>query len=286
MAISFKPYYKSDNLIGEGTVKFRPYTGTKLKTLEESTWAEIAQVSANKQWDATGWKVGDTKTITLNGTVGTVALNNYQCKVYILGFDHNADKEGHGISFGMLEGMDGKQLALYSFKMNTTNTNTGGWKACNMRYNILGSTNISGGDAHQITTTNPVANSLMAAIPADLRAVMKPITKYTDNTGDKSTTASAITPTVDYLPLLSEYEVSKTHLFANSNEDTYQAQYQYYADGKSKVKYQHNAVSSPDNWWLRSPNANYYGFCFVDWKGIIGTDNATLAIGIAPVFLV
>ena len=30
MAISFKSYYKSDNLIGEGTVKFRPYTVTKV----------------------------------------------------------------------------------------------------------------------------------------------------------------------------------------------------------------------------------------------------------------
>ena len=47
------------------------------KTLEEFTWAEIAQVSANKSWDAMGWKVGDSKTITLNGTVGTLALNNY-----------------------------------------------------------------------------------------------------------------------------------------------------------------------------------------------------------------
>ena len=32
MAISFKPYYKGDNLIGEGTIKFRPYTVTKAKT--------------------------------------------------------------------------------------------------------------------------------------------------------------------------------------------------------------------------------------------------------------
>ena len=82
------------------------------KTLEESTWAEIAQVSANKSWGAMGWQVGDSKTITLNGTVGTLALNNYQCKVYIIGFDHNAEKEGQGISFGMLEGIDGKQLCL------------------------------------------------------------------------------------------------------------------------------------------------------------------------------
>lgn len=38
MAISFKPYYKSDNLIGEGTVKFRPYTGTKMMTLAVGTY--------------------------------------------------------------------------------------------------------------------------------------------------------------------------------------------------------------------------------------------------------
>lgn len=33
MAISFKPYYKSDNLIGEGTAKFRPYTVEKAPTV-------------------------------------------------------------------------------------------------------------------------------------------------------------------------------------------------------------------------------------------------------------
>ena len=65
------------------------YAKVSPKTLEESTWAEIAQVSANKQWDAMGWKVGDSKTITLNGTVGTLALDNYQCKVYIPNFVQN-----------------------------------------------------------------------------------------------------------------------------------------------------------------------------------------------------
>lgn len=48
MAISFKPYYKSDNLIGEGTVKFRPYTVTKIpdgylnyKITGKNTFVEI-----------------------------------------------------------------------------------------------------------------------------------------------------------------------------------------------------------------------------------------------------
>ena len=268
------------------------------KTLEESTWAEIAQVSANKSWDAMGWKVGDTKTITLNGTVGTVALNNYQCKVYILGFDHNADKEGQGISFGMLEGIDGKQLCLVdgsynattssatAFIMNTSNTNSGGWKNCHMRKTILGSTDVTNGDATSAAITNPASGTLMAALPSDLRAVLKPITKYTNNVG-KSSAASAITPTVDYLPLLSEYEVFKTHSYANRNEDAYQAQYQYYANGKSKVKYQHNSVSNTAYWRLRSPAAgDSASFCLVLDSGAIYVYNVSLSCGVVPVFLV
>lgn len=52
MAISFKPYYKSDNLIGEGTVKFRPYTVTKpvtTKTLAAGTykWKDIPTLPSN-----------------------------------------------------------------------------------------------------------------------------------------------------------------------------------------------------------------------------------------------
>lgn len=273
--------------------------GPATKTLEESTWAEIAQVSANKSWDAMGWKVGDTKTITLNGTVGTVALNNYQCKVYILGFDHNADKEGQGISFGLLEGLDGTQLCLVdssygsptsyatAFTMNTSDTNSGGWKNCHMRKTILGSTDITNGDATSAAITNPASGTLMAALPSDLRTVMKPIMKYTNNVG-QSSAASAITPTVDYLPLLSPYEVFKTTGSANTNEATYQAQYQYYANGKSKVKYQHKAVSTTGFWCLRSPSArNSDGFCFVNADGAVGYDRrADGSRGVAPVFLV
>ena len=272
--------------------------GPAIKSLEESTWAEISQVSANKQWDVMGWKVGDTKTITLNGTVGTVALNNYQCKVYILGFDHNAEKEGQGISFGMLEGVDGKQLCLAAgsyntitssataFTMNTSDKNSGGWNNCHMRKTILGSTDVANGDATSAAITNPASGTLMAALPADLRTVLKPITKYTNNVG-QSSEASAITPSVDYLPLLSEYEVFKTTTRANTNEATYQAQYQYYANGKSKVKYQHNSVSNAAIWWLRSPRASQsYSFCLVNTDGTVSYVSAEYSFGVAPAFLV
>lgn len=268
------------------------------KTLEQSAWAEIAQVSANKSWDAMGWKVGDSKTITLNGTVGTLALDNYQCKVYIIGFDHNAEKEGQGISFGMIEGIDGKQLCLVdqyfdtktsevmAFSMNTTQTNAEGWKAAKMRKTILGSTDVENGDATPGTIANPAANTLMAALPADLRAVLKPITKYTNNVGN-SGDASAVTPTIDYLPLMAEFEVFGVQTYANPNEKTYQAQYEYYKSGNSKKKYKQNNVASAADWWLRSPSSSYpSAFCPVYMDGTVDTAYANFSNGVAPVFLV
>ena len=266
------------------------------KTLEESTWAEIAQVSANKSWGAMGWKVGDSKTITLNGTVGTLALDNYQCKVYIIGFDHNAEKEGQGISFGMLESADGTQLCLVdqyyvtstsevmAFSMNTTKTNAGGWKASKMRKTILGSTDVENGDATPETISNPAANTLMAALPADLRAVMKPITKYTNNAGNSSA-ASAILPTIDYMPLMAEFEVFGVQTNANPNEKTYQAQYEYYKSG-SAIKYKQNDVASSAGWWLRSPKSSSDNFCGVRVNGTVGYLFASASSGVAPTFLV
>ena len=267
------------------------------KTLEESTWAEIAQVSANKSWDAMGWKVGDSKTITLNGTVGTLALDNYQCKVYIIDFDHNAEKEGQGISFGMLESIDGKQVCLadqyyntetselMAFSMNTTATNAGGWKASKMRKTILGSTDVENGDATPETIANPAANTLMAALPADLRAVLKPITKYTNNVGN-SEEASAISPSIDYLPLMTSFEGVGMVPGINQNEFDYQTRYEFYKNMRKNIRYKHDADAAAA-YWFRSPTSSpSNGFCAVrvDGQGMGGS--ALKSLGLAPVFLV
>lgn len=188
------------------TAQFMP---TK-KALNDQTWAEIRQVSDAGQ-GSSYWSVGDRKAVLVNGTVGTLAVNQ-TLYVYILGFNHNSAKEGNGIQFGTfktaLSGgtdvclVDGSYNSYKTdgskiFNMNHWgNYNYGGWKACDLRYDILGSTNKApvnygkaratsdtGYDAPTNTATSPVANTLMAALPADLRAVMKPITKYTDKIG-------------------------------------------------------------------------------------------------------
>ena len=269
--------------------------------LNENDWSVIKSVADASQ-GANYWAVGDRKAVTVNGTVGTQAINGTYY-VYILGFDHNSSREGTGITFGTFKTAlsGGTDICLvdshyndYStggqkwFNMNhSSNTNSGGWKGCDLRYDVLGSTNSNNNDAGTTTATSPVSGTLMAALPSDLRAVMKPMNIYTDNTGGGSNTASYVTKSVDYLPLLAEYEIFGTRSYANSAEQNYQAQYQYYKNGNSKVKYRHSSTSSTAYWWERSP---YYNssttFCYVNTNGNANSDRARYSLGLAPAFRV
>ena len=293
------------------TAQFMP---TK-KALNDQTWAEIRQVSDAGQ-GSSYWSVGDRKAVLVNGTVGTLAVNQ-TLYVYILGFNHNSAKEGNGIQFGTfktaLSGgtdvclVDGSYNSYKTdgskiFNMNHWgNYNYGGWKACDLRYDILGSTNKApvnygkaratsdtGYDAPTNTATSPVANTLMAALPADLRAVMKPITKYTDNKGNSSDVAANVTSSLDYLPLLAEQEIfGGNRTYSNQYEKNSQVQYAYYSAGNSKVKYRHSATGSAACWWERSPNYNSNGtFCYVYTNGAANICNARNSLGLAPAFMV
>ena len=300
------------------TAQFMP---TK-KALNDQTWAEIRQVSdAGKGSEY--WNVGDRKAVTINGTVGTLAVNT-TLYAYILGFNHNSAKEGNGIQFGTFKSAlsGGTDVCLVDSKYNSNagtggtkafamnhwgsssspyNTNYGGWKGCDARYDILGSTKTApsgygamattsrvGYDAPTDTATSPVANTLMAALPSDLRAVMKPITKYTDNKGNSSDVAANVTASVDYLPLLSECEIfGGSRTYANQYEKDYQAQYAYYSAGNSKVKYRHDSTGTSAYWWERSPYYNYaHTFCIVNTYGYANYNSSRISFGLAPAFMV
>lgn len=69
-----------------------------------------------------------------------------------------------------------------AFTMNTTATSEGGWQGCHMRQEILGS------DSADVLA--PKEGTLLALLPEELRTVMKPCTKYTDNTGNSMETAA------------------------------------------------------------------------------------------------
>ena len=288
---------------------------TIFTVLNDNTWDTISRVSADGK-GADYWAVGDMKQIHLEGTVGTLSLNT-DLNVYIMGFDHNSTLEGTGITFGSFMTTDSshKDVALVDSHYNSGVTdgskwfnvshwgsyNYGGWAGCDMRYDILGSTDVApsgydstptgskvGYDATSTCATNPIASTLMSCLPSELRAVMKPITKYTDNASGGSHIAETnVTASVDYLPLLAEYEIFGVRRYANQYEYKKQAQYAYYVSGNSKVKYQHRSTGSTAFWWGRSPRYNdSYGFCFVTNSGNADYGNAQFAYGVAPVFLV
>ena len=256
-------------------------------TLNSNTWAAIKAASDIDE-GANYWSAGDTKTIKINGTVGNFTFSNLSINAFILGFNHNSAKEGTHRTHWQLGKIGGTMVGLCDnqynssvsgagyFHMNDSNTNVGGWKDSSMRKTLLGNSK---------TPSSPLANSLMAALPSDLRAVMKSVTKYTDNTGNASNSSGNVTATTDYLWLLAEFEVHGSRNYANQYEQNSQAQYAYYKAGNSKIAYNHTAVSTAVWWWLRSPyySGNDY-FCDVSTGGGYTNSNAYYSAALLPGF--
>lgn len=259
------------------------------KTLNDNSWATIKSVSDAGQ-GANYWAVGDTKRITLNGKVGAYTFSNFNIDVFILGFNHNSSKEGSNRIHFQIGKVSGKAVALCDsqyngsgssamFHMNSSDSNSGGWNESYMRKTLLGNSN---------TPASTLENSLMAALPSDLLAVMKTVTKYTDNTGGGSNSSGNVTATADYLFLLAEFEVFGTRYWANQYEQNSQKQYDYYKAGNSRVAYNHSAVSTAVWWWLRSAYYSYgrYSFCGVSTDGGYSNYNAAYSAGLRPGFAV
>ena len=272
-----------------GTTSYSLTLSFVSSTLNNNEWSVIKSVSDAGQ-GANYWSIGDRKAVTLNGTVGHISLSNYTTYAFIIGFNHNASVEGtNRIHFQLaktaLSGGTDVCLCDSSYKltvsatgyfsMNSSDTNSGGWASSQMRTNICG------------TSLSSYSGTIIAVIPEALRAVLKSVTKYTDNTGNNSTAASHVTATTDYFFLLSEYEVFGSISYGNRNEKNKQAQYAYYSAGNSKIKYEYNGTSTAALWWLRSPDSgDSYGFVYVYSDGIVYSSMAYGSIGFAPGFCV
>ena len=259
-------------------------------TLNNNEWSVIKSVSDAGQ-GANYWSIGDRKAVTLNGTVGKLSLSNVTTYAFIIGFNHNASVEGaNRIHFQLAKTAlsGGTDVCLCDssynsnvsttgyFSMNSSRTNSGGWASSQMRTNICG------------TSLSSYSGTIIAVIPAALRAVLKSVTKYTDNTANGGgSTASYVTATTDYFFLLSEFEVFGSISYGNTNEKNKQAQYAYYSAGNSKIKYKHNGTSTAAYWWLRSPYASASGiFVLVGTDGTVSYNGAYYSLGFAPGFCV
>lgn len=272
-----------------GTTSYSLTLSFVSSTLNNNEWSVIKSVSDAGQ-GANYWSIGDRKAVTLNGTVGKLSLSNVTTYAFIIGFNHNASVEGtNRIHFQLAKTAltGGTDVCLCDssynsnvsttgyFSMNSSRTNSGGWASSQMRTNICG------------TSLSSYSGTIIAVIPAALRAVLKSVTKYTDNTGGGSTAASAVTATTDYFFLLSEFEVFGSISYGNTNEKNKQAQYAYYSAGNSKIKYKHDGTSTAAFWWLRSPYASdSNNFVYVLTDGTVYYGGAYNSLGFAPGFCV
>lgn len=250
-------------------------------TLNNNTWAQIHK-AADLSLGANFWAVGDRKEVTLNGSVGITTqrtFSNQKYWVYIIGFDHNKDKEGIGIAFQGFKTAQtgGIDIAVTSTNysstgsgmvMNTTVTNSGGWNSSAAHSTIM--------------------PQWKGCLPVDLQAVIRTTTLYTDNVaGGDGSIASNVTAGSDTIYYLSEYEAFGSISNANTYEAAQQAQYAYYAAGNSKIKYRSDSTGTAANWWLRSPNSSSGGrYCYVYTSGSASTYSAYYSLAAAPCFKV
>lgn len=209
-----------------------------LATLKSLDWGTIASVSqaglASKLWN-----VGDIKQLTVDGV-------NYTA--VIIGFDHDTLSTGGkaGITWQL------QNCLATTYPMNSSNTNSGGWKNSVMRTSTMA--------------------TLLNQLPTALKNVIKAVNKLS-SAGSQSNT---IETTSDKLFLLSEVEIFGGTTYSKAGEGQ---QYDYYKAGNPKVK---TVNGSAYHWWERSPyGSNSTYFCLVHGSGSANDGDASSSYGVS-----
>lgn len=212
--------------------------GGAIGTLEETSWADIAMVSALGT-ASNYWAVGDTKTFDLS--------SGETIKVAIAGFAHDDKTDGSGkagITFTMNHTLSVTNLRMHS---SATNVNIG-WDKCEMRL-----------------TKMP---QYLALFPQDLQNVIKEVYKPT---------SAGWTPTIinstDKLWLFSEVEIDNATGQSNLNEGTV---YPYFSIAANRKKVQGYNGTKTVNWWTRSPSKlNRANYVYINANGAAANGSAT-----------
>ena len=197
--------------------------------------------------------IGDQVTLSLNGT-------NYVFDV--IGFNHDTLTTSTAYGATTKTGKAGITFQMHNvfattYPMNSTDTNSGGWKSSAMR-----------------TSTMPL---MKGYLPSAWQTAIKPVNKNSGSGGSLVGT----TKVSDECFLLSEIEVFGSTTYSVSGEGT---QYVYDKAGNSKVK---NRSGSADVWRERSPRSgSSLHFCRVDIDGTASSYAASNSIGVAFGFCV
>lgn len=191
------------------------------------------------------FQVGDTHSMPINGVP-------YDIEIVDFNHDTLALESGNApITFGM------KNCFSTQYRMNTTNTNVGGYTISEMR--------------------GTLNNTIYPQISEEWRAIMRPVTKLT-SAGNRLATIDTSTETIF---LFSEIELTGTYANSAPGEGTH---YPKFPTVASRIKMRAGLVVS---WWLRSPNlVDATKFCHVITTGGNYAQIASAAEGVAFGFCV
>lgn len=225
------------------------YKGQSFKPLAEASWAEIAYVSSLGKASEV-YALKDTKDIELDG-IGPMTLE-------IADFDHDylgasTTAETAGITFLT------KDLLYDTYKMNTTNTNVGGFPASAL-YETL-------------------STDIWNAIPEECRNAVRTIYKWY-GTGNNTSNGEWFGSRI-WVPL--EYEMFGTTTYSPSTEHSTgnARKYPIFTDNNSRIKKMNNGTGSAQWYWEASPNARgTTAFCGVTGGGAADGDSAVYARGV------
>lgn len=180
---------------------------------------------------------------------------NSTWRVVCIGIDHNSDIEGYNrLHFAICKSTDNVYTAFYFKNLDNVENARRGWKDTTMR--------------------EWLNNTFYNALPTDLKNVISPCTKFTDNTGQGASDVS-VTPLSDKIWLLSEAEVVSGTVYANPYEAAKQEQYEFFKNGNMFSSGVYNQTGEPSSGvWTRSltyDNTDVY-CCRIYFNGRGGVD--------------
>ena len=198
--------------------------------------------------------VGNQVTIALNGT-------NYAFDV--IGFNHDTLTDANAYGSATATGKAGITFQMHDmfateYPMNSSHTNSGGWKSSTMRTSTMA--------------------TMKGYMPAAWQTAIKPVNKASGTGGGSTSGTETVS---DSCFLLAEIEMFGSTTYSVSGEGT---QYAYYKAGNSKVKKKNGTMYS---WWGRSPDSDdILGFFSVVGGGTASNGGASSNRGVAFGFCV
>ena len=224
----------SDVVVGISNVDLLPVDSV----FGNNSWAAIIKACQEKQVPDT-WNIGDSCNMTINNKTYAIDIISKNHDTYAAGGTAPLTFQLH-------------DCYADTKVMNSSNTNSGGWKNSAMR-----------------TTHLP---AILALMPTEVQNGIREVSKKASVGGASST----IETVSDKLFLLSEVEIFGSTRHSAAGEGT---QYDYYKAGNSKVKKQNGSETL---WLERSPVvSSSASFCTVSKSGNASYEVANRARGVA-----